>query len=179
MKELTLNQIDRCWPPPERVVLVTSTDPAGKPNIISVGWKMRASVTPPVFAIGLGKTSHSGQNILASQEFVLAVPGGDLAEAVMYCGTRSGRDVDKFRDTGLTPAPAKAVKASLIAECLANLECRVIAVQEIGDHRVFFGEVVACWTSEREGKPLLVVGETGGYDLLYQEGRFRLGTVKG
>ena len=179
MRELPLSQADRCWTPPERVVLVTSTDLAGKPNIISVGWKMRASVNPPVFAIGLGKKSHSGQNILASREFVLAVPGGDLAEAVMYCGTRSGRDADKFRDTGLTATPAKAVKAPLVAECLANLECQVIAVQEIGDHRVFFGQVVACWTSEREEKPLLVVGETVGYDVLYQEGRFRLGTVKG
>ena len=179
MKDVPIEQVDRGWPRPERVVLVTSVDSDGRANIIAVGWKMRANLQPPVFAIGLGKKSWSGASILASGEFVLAVPRAELAREVMYCGTHSGREVDKFRETGLTPVPGRVVKAPLIEECLANLECKVTAVQDMGDHRVFFGEVVTCWVSETPGESLLVIGEGEGYEVMYEEGRFRLGRVKG
>jgi len=87
--------------------------------------------------------------------------------------------VDKFAETGLTPRPASKVKAPLIAECLANFECRVVATQDIGDHRVYFGEVVACWQGEAAHPHLLVVGPQAGYDQVLEEGSFRLGAVRG
>ncbi len=178
MIEIPLNDVGDCWPRPERVVLVTSVDKGGRPNIITVGWTMRASTNPPAFAIGLGMRSHSCQNISRTREFVIALPGADLANEAMYCGTRSGTQVDKFAETGLTAAEAKCVGAPLIGECLANLECKVIADVDLSDHRVFFGEVQACWRSDREGRPLLSVGDDDGYEVIHEEGRFRLGKAR-
>jgi flavin reductase (DIM6/NTAB) family NADH-FMN oxidoreductase RutF len=178
MKEISLVDVDACWPRGERVVLVTSVDDAGKANIIAVGWVMRCNSSPPVFAICLGSKSHSCANISASCEFVISIPGAGLAEQTMSCGTTSGRDVDKFAETGLTPGKSRTVKAPLIQECLANMECAVVATQEMGDHRVFFGEVKACWQSEHGERPLLTIGNEAGYELLYERGPFRLGAVK-
>ena len=178
MQELPVDsQLDRSWSTPDRAFLVTSVDPDGNPNIIAVGWLTRANMLPPVYAIGLGKASHSATNIAATREFVLGVPGLDLARQTIYCGTHSGSAVDKFEETGLTATPAKIVQPPLIAECLYNLECKVIAVQEIQDHQVFFGEVVACWGGERQGRNLLVIGEESGYELVHEEAGFRLGAV--
>jgi len=178
MKEVPIETGEKLWGPPERVVLVTSVDEAGKANIIAVGWAMRANMSPPVFAIGLGRKSQSCTNIAASGEFVFALPGTGLAREVMYCGTHSGREVDKFAETGLTALAASVVKAPLIDECLANFECRVTASQEIGDHRVFFGEVLAAWQGEAEEPHLLVVGTGSGYEQVHEEGAFRLGAVR-
>ncbi|MFC1526259.1 flavin reductase family protein [Candidatus Latescibacterota bacterium] len=178
MKEVSIGDGEKLWGPPERVVLVTSVDGEGKANIISVGWAMRANMAPPVFAIGLGKKSHSCASISASGEFVFCLPGTSLAQQVMYCGTHSGREVDKFAETGLTALPASRVKAPLIGECLASFECRVVASQDIGDHRVFFGEVLATWQGERREPHLLVVGEGAGYETVHEEGSFRLGAVR-
>jgi len=179
MKGIPVGEVDQCWKPPERVALITSVDPEEKPNIIAVGWLMRANVNPPVFAIGLGMKSQSCRNISASGELVVAIPGADLAEEVIYCGTQSGAEVDKFRETGLTATPGKAVKAPLIGECLANMECKVVATQDLQDTRIFLGEVLACWRAEEEEKSLLIVGEESGYELVHQEAGFRLGTVRG
>ena len=157
---------------------MTSVDEAGKANIITVGWTMRASTEPPTFAIGLGMRSHSCANISRSGEFVIALPGADLAKEAMYCGTHSGTEVDKFAEAGLTALDAKCVRAPLIGECLANLECKVVASHDLSDHRVFFGEVQACWGADRDVKPLLSVGDDAGYEVIHEEGRFKLGKAR-
>lgn len=180
MQQQKLTNATDNWGAPERIALVSSVDGAGKANLITIGWAMRANMAPPVLAIGLGKKSHSCANIEASGEFVFAVPGADLAADALYCGTHSGRDVDKFAATGFTATPASQVQPPLITECLSNLECRVMATQDIGDHRVFFGEVVAVWASERrESRPLLFVGESDSYEVLCSDDVFRLGAVRG
>ena len=178
MRQVAVEEVEKLWTAPERVVLVTSVDEAGKSNIIAVGWAMRANMSPPVFGIGLGMKSHSCASITASGEFVFALPGTDLAQQVMYCGTHSGREVDKFAETGMTPLEASQVKAPLIGECRANFECRVVASQDIQDHRIFFGEVVNTWQGDGEHAHLLVVGTQSGYDQVYEEGYFRLGSVR-
>jgi flavin reductase (DIM6/NTAB) family NADH-FMN oxidoreductase RutF len=180
MKEIAAQQIDACWRGPEKAVLVSSLDQQGRKNLIAVGWLMRASMEPPVYAIGLNQKSQSGRNIIETGEFAIGVPGADLASQLMYCGTHSGAEVDKFAETGLTALPAQTIGAPLIKECLANLECRVIASQELGDHRVFFGQVQTCWWDEaRSDEPeLLVVGGAGHYDIAFEQKGFRLGTVR-
>ena len=178
MKEVAIEEVEKLWTAPERVALVTSVDEAGKSNIIAVGWAMRANVSPPVFGIGLGMNSHSCASITESREFVFALPGTDLARQAIYCGTHSGREVDKFAQTGMTPLPASQVKAPLIGDCLANFECRVVAIQDIQDHRIFFGEVVNTWRGDGAHPHLLLVGPQQGYDQAYEEGHFRLGSVK-
>lgn len=178
MREKDIVTAAQVWGAPERVALVATADDAGQGNLIAVGWAMRANMTPPVFAIGLGHKSLSCSNIQATGEFVFGVPGADLASQVLYCGTHSGREGDKFAAAGLTAATASQVKAPLIKECLANFECRVMATQQIGDHFVFFGEVCAAWETDRdESRLLAVIGDDGGYERFGGNEIFNLGTV--
>ncbi len=88
--------------------MATSVDSKGKPNIIALGWCMPTSFDPPMMAISVGKTRYSHQLISESREFVLAFPSEEMGKEVLYCGTHSGRDVDKFKETGLVPVPAKS-----------------------------------------------------------------------
>ena len=179
MERRELGQAADHFGAPERVVLVSSANGEGKANLIAVGWAMRANMDPPVVAIGLGRKSRSCANIEATGEFVFAVPGADLAADVLYCGTHTGREVDKFAETGLTASPASQVQAPLVTECLSNLECRVMATQDIGDHRVFFGEVLAVWATERdESRPLIIVGDGSGYEVTHKDDVFCLGAVR-
>ena len=139
---------------PERTVLVVSISKDGKPNIITVGWNMPTSGKPPMIAISIGHTRYSHKLISETGEFVVALPSEDMLDALILCGTRSGREVDKFKATGLTPVKAKYVKPPLIAEATVNMECRVVASLETGDHTIFVGEILAAYVSE-EDKPIL------------------------
>jgi flavin reductase (DIM6/NTAB) family NADH-FMN oxidoreductase RutF len=149
-------------PYPDKVILVTCAGADGKVNIIPLGWSMQTSFRPRLVAISVGKTRHSHKLISESREFVLAVPGEDLAQAVRECGSCSGRSVDKFRKTGLRAVPAKKVNAPLIGECISNNECKVIATLDTGDHTIFVGEVVAAHLSDEDKKPLY---HFGGHEL--------------
>ena len=109
--------------------LVTSVDRAGRPNIITLGEIFNISIACPVIlGIAVRKERYSHELISASGEYVVNMPTIDIAEQVWLCGRTSGRDV---------------VKPPLIAECPVNVECKVIGIQEIGDHDLFLGEVVA------------------------------------
>ena len=134
---------------PEQIVLVTSVDTMGKPNIITMGWSMFCSGDPPMVAISVGKTRYSHRLISQTKEFVYTFPGEDLEKEMLYCGTHSGRDVDKFKETGLTAVKAKLVKPPLIEECIANFECQVVGKHDAGDHTIFVGKIVAAWISEK------------------------------
>ena len=84
----------------------------------------------------------------AVQELEGYLSGESIAAAVLYCGTHSGRTVDKFAATGLTPLEGSIVRPPLIGECVANFECRLAGSLETGDHTIFAGEVVACWITD-------------------------------
>ena len=123
--------------------LITSVDVAGKPNIITLGEVFNISIARPVIlGIAIRKATYSHKLISETREYVVNLPTRDIAEQVWYCGSVSGRGVDKFAVSGLTPLPASQVKPPLIAECPINLECRVSAIQVVGDHDLFLGEVV-------------------------------------
>lgn len=139
---------------PERTVLAVSVSKEGKPNIITLGWNMPTSFSPPMVAISVGLTRYSHKLISESHEFVLAFPSEDMKDAVLFCGTHSGRDVDKFKATGLTPIKAKYVKPPLIAEATVNMECQVVGSIRTGDHTIFVGEILAAYISD-EDKPIL------------------------
>jgi len=166
------------WRRPSRIVLAVSVDESDNPNIIVLGWKMQTSFDPPMVAISVGKTRYSHGSLLGSSEFVLAIPGGNLAEEVLYCGTHSGRDVDKFKETNLTPIPASKVKPPLIKECIANIECKVVGNLDTGDHTIFAGEVQASWISEEEQKNLLSIGQEAGYAVLLDKKGRRFGVMR-
>lgn len=108
---------------PGPVLLVTTHD-RGRNNIMTITWHMVTDFTPRI-ALTTGPWNYSYQALRQTGECVLAVPAVDLAEKAVSIGDCSGAEVDKFRKFGLTPLPAAEVKAPLIAECLACIECRV------------------------------------------------------
>jgi len=129
---------------PTPAALVTSVAPDGKPNIITLGEVYNLSLrNPTIVGIGIHKARYSHELITRSGEYVVNLPTVRILDAVDRCGATSGRQVDKFAAFGLTPLPAKVVRPPLIAECPINVECKVIGIEEIGDHDLFKGQVVA------------------------------------
>lgn len=163
---------------PQRIVLAVSCDADGKPNIIPLGWKMQTSFEPPMLAISVGHTRYSHRLIREGGEFVLAWPSEDMAAAVLFCGTRSGRKVDKFKEAGLTAVPASKVRPPLIGECVANMECVLAGALETGDHTIFVGEVVAAHVADAPKRLLISIGTESGYVHLGGNERYRFGAVR-
>jgi len=133
---------------PVPVVLVSSADAEGKPNIITVVCVGMACGKPPMISIGIHPWTYSHSLIEASGEFVVNMPTAAIVEAVDYCGRVSGRDEDKFAGARLTALSASKVKAALIKECPVNLECVVKHTLRLGVHDLFVGEVVATHLDE-------------------------------
>ncbi|MBO3802366.1 MAG: flavin reductase family protein [Candidatus Brockarchaeota archaeon] len=129
--------------PPTSVVLATCASKSGRPNIITLGRYMHVSNDPPLVAIGVSPKRHSHRLIEETGEFVVNVPPKALIKQIVLCGESSGRRVDKFELTGLTPIPARKVGAPLIKECVSHLECKVVRRYRTGDHTLFLGKVVA------------------------------------
>ena len=177
MEKVTFSKTEQFWKRPERVVLAISLKPDGSGNIITLGWKMRTSFKPPMFAISVGKTRYSHELISRNGEFVLAIPGESMAEDVLYCGTHSGRSLDKFAKTHFTPLEGSTVRAPLIKECVANFECRLTGSLETGDHTIFAGEVVACWLSDSPERILLSIGDDEPYRQLARGAHHTLGVI--
>ena len=126
------------------VILVTSCDDKRR-NIITLAWQMPVSHRPALAAISVAPSRYSHELIEKSRVFVINVPSCELLDAVMLCGTSSGRNTDKFKASGLTETQGHKVDCPLIMECFAHLECRVTDQYSAGDHTVFIGEVVyAC-----------------------------------
>jgi flavin reductase (DIM6/NTAB) family NADH-FMN oxidoreductase RutF len=147
MRKVLIKPFRPVYPTP--AVLVTSVTADGKPNIITLGECYNLSLrNPSVVGIGIHKARYSHRLITDSREYVVNLPTTRILEQVDRCGTISGRNTDKFAVLGLTPLPATSVKPPLIAECPINLECRVIGIEEIGDHDLFQGEVVAAHVDE-------------------------------
>ena len=129
---------------PTPAALITCADEQGKPNVLTLGEVFNISIARPVvLGIAIRKERYSHELISRTGEYVVNLPTQAIAEQVWQCGRTSGREVDKFAATGLTPVPATVVKAPLIAECPINVECRVTGIQVIGDHDLFLGQAVA------------------------------------
>ena len=162
---------------PERICWAVA-EYRGQRSICPLGWKMWTSAEPPIMAISVAPQRFTHELISRSGEFVLAWPGADLAETTLYTGTRSGRSTDKFAERELTALPATFVKAPLVGECLANLECKVTGKMTTGDHTIFIGQIVAVHINNPDGKPLCSIGQGEGYEFLLEKGGYRFGVVK-
>jgi flavin reductase (DIM6/NTAB) family NADH-FMN oxidoreductase RutF len=130
---------------PGPVVLVT-TACGGKKNIMTISWHMVMDFTPRI-ALVTGPWNYSFHALMQTKECVIAVPTVDLSATVVRIGACSGADTDKFKKFALTPVKAKSVKAPLVSECLANIECRVI--DYIGKHGIFVLEAAWAWIDAR------------------------------
>lgn len=139
------------------VVLVTTND-GKKNNIMTISWTMVVDFTP-VLAITTGAWNHSFAALRKTRQCVIAIPTVDLLDKVVGIGTCSGADTDKFARFQLTPVPARLVRAPLIRECLAHIECTVIDF--IRKHDLVVLKGVAAWTdpSRREKRTVHAVGD--------------------
>ncbi len=162
---------------PERIVWAVA-EHAGRRSICPLGWKMNTSGSPWMMAISVAPTRFTHDLIAKSGEVVLAWPGEDLAEATLWCGTHSGRDADKFQVCGLTPLRGERARAPLVAECVANLECRIVGQLTTGDHTIFACEVLTAWIHEQPRRLLISIDESAGYDFLLAKAGYRFGSVK-
>lgn len=125
-----------------QVILVSSAFEK-RANIITLAWSMPLSHKPPLMAISITKKRFSYDLIKKSGEFAVNIPGIDLFDEMYYCGTHSGRDVDKFKETDLTAVRAnKLTHTPLIKECIGHLECRLNYEKEAGDHVLIIGDIV-------------------------------------
>ncbi len=129
---------------PGPVALLTTAD-GGRNNIMTISWHMVMDFTPR-FALLTGAWNFSYQALVKTRECVIAIPTVDLSKKIVGIGTCSGSDTDKFARFGLTPVKAKSVRAPLIGECLANIECRV--ADHIEEHDIFVLDAICAWVDE-------------------------------
>lgn len=127
---------------PLPVIMVSCQRADEKPNIITLAWAGTICSDPAMVSISIRPERHSYNIIRETGEFVINLTTEELAFATDLCGVKSGRDVDKFKLTGLTPFASKVVKAPSIAESPVNIECKVKDILEYGSHHVFTAEVV-------------------------------------
>lgn len=128
---------------PVPVVMVSCADKKGAPNIITIAWTGTINSEPPMLSIAVRPERYSHGIISDRKQFVVNLVTRRLLRAADFCGVRSGRDTDKFAETGLTPAPASSVRAPLIAESPVNIECAVRTIIPLGSHDLFLADIVA------------------------------------
>ena len=142
---------------PTPVWCVGSYDANGKPNVMTAAWGGICCSVPPCVTISLRKATYTYGNIMHKKAYTISVPSDFYAKEADYFGMVSGRDVDKFSESGLTPAPSDKVDAPYIQEFPMILECKVIHTLEIGLHTQFVGEIMDVKIDDQmltnDGKP--------------------------
>jgi len=111
----------------------------------AVAWIIPVSVNPPLLAMSIRPERYSHNLILETGEFVVNIPTFELAQKVLFCGRRSGRTHDKFKEASLSPQKAKKVNAPIIGECIAHLKCKLVKTVNTGDHTLFIGQIVSAY----------------------------------
>ena len=134
---------------PLPAVMVSVRDKEGNDNIITVAWTGTVCTNPPMVSISVRPERYSYPILKEAGEFVINLTTKELAFATDYCGVKSGRDVDKFKEMGLTPIPASEVKAPMIKESPVNIECKVRQILPLGSHDMFLADVVAVHADEK------------------------------
>ncbi len=134
---------------PTAIVLVScSSRGKGRPNLIAIGAISHACIDPPMLGIAIGHTRYTYQVISRADGFVVNVPSKDQAEIVDYCGSVSGRKIDKFKACNLTPFPSSKISSPGILEFPLNIECAIRKSVDLGSHSFYFGEIVAVHCDE-------------------------------
>jgi len=142
LKELSWDEAIELGSPYNYVLAVTINN-KGKPNIIGLGWWTFISWNPKMMAISIGNERYSHECIEHCKEFVLCFPSKEQKNGAWLCGKKSGRNIDKFKETGFIALPSKIVKPPIIKDSTVAFECKVVDKIETGDHTVYVGKIVA------------------------------------
>ena len=151
MRDFPLANVYRLIEPGPVVLLTTARN--GRRNVMTMSWHMMVEFEPPLVACVVSGANHSFAALRATGECVIAIPARKLARQVVRVGNSSGSRIDKFEAFGLTPVPAARVRAPLIAECFANLECKVSDRRMVNRYNLFILEVVQAWIDPRQKDP--------------------------
>jgi flavin reductase (DIM6/NTAB) family NADH-FMN oxidoreductase RutF len=127
---------------PTTLVLVSCISKNNIPNIISIGMVGAVCSEPPEAGIAIRPERYSYELISQTGEFVINIPIESLIKEIIFCGTSSGRNINKFNATKLTPMKSLNLNSPLIKECPVNLECKLRNLIELGSHSLFIGEVL-------------------------------------
>jgi flavin reductase (DIM6/NTAB) family NADH-FMN oxidoreductase RutF len=159
-----LSEVYRLLEPGPVVMLTT----AGKEraNVMVQSWHTMIEFEPPMVASVVSNRNFTFNALRATKECVIAIPTVELAEKVAACGNSSGRDIDKFEAFGLTPVAASRVRAPLIAECYANLECKVVDTRAVNKYCLFILEVLKAWIDPARKNPRTIHHRGKGFFMI-------------
>ncbi|HNX01845.1 MAG TPA: flavin reductase family protein [Candidatus Cloacimonadota bacterium] len=140
---------------PSKVAYAIVETPDGRYNPITIEWFMRTSIDPPMIAISIGLTRFSHECLQQSKYFNLCIPSDEMREEVMFCGTVSGKGVNKLEEIDAEWIPGKLHKLPVLKDAAANFECEIVTQVRSGDHTIFVGEVKYSWIDENRNMLLL------------------------
>ena len=147
-KEFPLAQVYGLLEPGPVVLL--STARAGRLNVMPMSWHVMMEFVPPLVGCVVSSANFTFEVLRKTGECAINIPTAELAKEVVACGNDSGGAVDKFKEFGLTPVAGTVVKAPLIAECYANLECKVVDRKLVTRYNFFVLEVLKAWIDPRQ-----------------------------
>ncbi|NPA67889.1 MAG: flavin reductase family protein [Chlorobi bacterium] len=158
-----VNKIE--WKPgnmlyPLPAVMVSCGSAENEYNIITISWTGTVNTNPPMVYISVRPERHSYQILKKNKEFVINLTTEKLARATDFNGVKSGREINKFKVTNLTPVPARKINTVLIGESPVNIECKVTEIIHLGSHDMFIAEVVNINVDEK-----LIDKKTGRFRL--------------
>jgi len=151
MKDLPLSKVYQLLEPGPVVLLTTAHK--GRANVMTMSWHMMVDFEPPLVACVVSNRDHSFRALRATKECVIAIPAVELAPVVVEIGNCSGRDVDKFEAFHLTPMKTERVGPPLVAECFANLDCKVGDTRLVNRYNLFVLEVLKGWIDSTKKNP--------------------------
>ncbi len=129
------------------VILLTATNSESN-TISTIAWNMPVSKSPALIALSISNKGYFLELINQSKSFCINLPEMSLLNKVRFCGSCSGRDIDKFKETGLTPVKCREISTFYIEECVAHIECGLTEIIESGDHKVVIGKVLSSYINE-------------------------------
>lgn len=157
---------------PVPAVMVSTKDKENHTNIITIAWAGTICTNPPMASISVRPERYSYHMIEETEEFVINLTTEELAFACDYCGVKSGRDVDKWKEMNLTPFSVEGVSVPAISESPVNIACKVREKKELGSHTMFIADVVSVTVDDSymDEKGKFEVNQTGL--VMYSHGEY-------
>lgn len=149
MEKIKLAQASRLTSP-NPVTVVCTEKPDGSTNLATVSWWTYLSFNPNMIAFAMAKTSYSGERVRETKKVIMTVPGAEIADAVMGCGSTTGRDTDKASKFGIELAGVEESRIQIPARSRVAIQCRMKEYHETGDHYLYICEVEQVYGNEAE-----------------------------